>query len=480
MNISMKIPPSAPPLCVDVDGTLIKTDLLIESFFALIKQNPLTIFLIPLWLLRGKACLKQEIARRVELDVTLLPYHPDFLAYLQEERRKGRRLVLATSASIKFARQIADHLGLFDEVLATEDGSNLSGTAKLDRVRLRWGDKGFDYAANAKIDLSIWPHAREGILVNPKQGVHKAAARVVNIAHVFDDQVKPLLPYLRAMRLHQWLKNLLLFIPLVAAHRVDDLSLLIQALVGFLSFGLCASSVYLLNDLLDLEADRQHPSKRKRPFAAGQISVLSGTLLIPVLLIAAVMLGLWLPGEFLAVLGGYYILTLAYSLKLKQLEIIDVLVLAGLYTVRIIAGAAAVGVNPSFWLLAFSMFIFLSLAMVKRYSELLVMQRNGRDRASGRGYRLDDLTMLQSLGAASGYLSVLVLALYINSAHVQALYSRSEVIWLLCPLLLYWISRIWLKTHRGEMHDDPVVFATQDGISRALAVIGGAILWIAV
>jgi 4-hydroxybenzoate polyprenyltransferase len=468
-----------PPLCVDLDGTLIKTDLLIESCFTFIKQNLLAVFLIPLWLLQGKSRLKQEIAQRVELDVTVLPYQRDFLAYLQEERARGRRLMLVTASPMKFARQVANHLGLFDDIIATEDSLNLSGKHKRERLEAVCEDQGFVYAGNARVDLAIWPYGREAILVNPGRGVHRAASRLARVSRVFDDRTKQLPAYLQALRLHQWLKNILVFVPLLAAHRVNDMSLLIQALVGFLAFGLCASSAYVLNDLLDLAADRHHPRKRKRPFASGQIPVLSGAMLIPMLLAAAFVLGQWLPSEFLVALGIYYALTLAYSLKLKQIVMLDVLVLAGLYTVRIIAGAAAVEVMPSFWLLAFSLFIFLSLAMVKRYSELLVMQRNGQDKAAGRGYHVDDLVMLQSLGAASGYLSVLVLALYINSVKVQILYSRPEFIWLLCPLLLYWISRTWLKAHRGEMHDDPVIFATQDRVSWFLGVTGGTILWMA-
>jgi 4-hydroxybenzoate polyprenyltransferase/phosphoserine phosphatase len=471
---------SEPPLCVDLDGTLIKTDLLIESCFALIKQNLLAIFLIPVWLLQGKSRLKQEIARRVELDVTVLPYQLDFLAYLREEQARGRRLMLVTASPMKFARQVAEHLGLFDDIIATEDNINLSGKYKRERLEAICGKRGFAYAGNARVDLAIWPYGHEAILVNPGRGVHRAASKLVRVARVFDDRTKQLPAYLHALRLHQWLKNILVFVPLFAAHRVNDISLLIQALVGFLAFGLCASSVYVLNDLLDLAADRHHPYKRERPFASGRVLLLNGAMLVPVLLTAAFAMGLWLPSEFLPALGLYYALTLAYSLKLKQIVMLDVLVLAGLYTMRIIAGAAAVEIVPSFWLLAFSMFIFLSLAMVKRYSELVVMQRDGQDTAAGRGYQVDDLIMLQSLGAASGNLSVLVLALYINSTNVQILYSRPEVIWLLCPLLLYWISRVWLKTHRGEMHDDPVIFATQDRVSRVLAVVGGIILWMAV
>lgn len=470
-----------PPLCVDLDGTLIKTDLLVESFFLLLGQHPLLIFYIPIWLWQGKARLKQELAGRVDLDVTTLPYHPTFLAWLHEQHRDGRTLILATAAAARFAQQIADHLGIFSEVIATTGDVNLSGQRKTEQLCQRFGDGGFDYAGNAKADLPIWAHAHQAILVNPASGLPAQAAHVAKIATVFDDRPGSRLKvWFRALRLHQWLKNILIFIPLLAAHQLLEPRLLLQAILAYFAFGLCASSVYLLNDLLDLSADRRHPRKRLRPFAAGILPGLSGALAIPALLISAFLLaGLTLPLLFTGVLLGYYALTLAYSLHLKQLVMLDAIVLAALYTLRIIAGAAATAIIPSFWLLAFSMFIFLSLALVKRYAELVALQELGQSTTRGRDYRVDDLPLLQTLGGASGYLSVLVLALYINSGTSQVLYRHPEAIWLLCPLLLYWISRIWLKTHRGEMHDDPVIFAVQDRVSQLLIVIGAMIFWLA-
>ena len=344
-----------------------------------------------------------------------------------------------------------------------------------------FGERGFDYAGNGKVDVAVWGHARQAILVNPARGVRERAVQVTVVAAEFDDR-EGAWPrsWLKALRLHQWLKNVLVFVPLLAAHRVNEVPLLLQAVLAYLAFGLCASSVYLLNDLLDLPLDRQHPRKRLRPFAAGTLPVLTGAWLVPTLLVLAFLLaGIALPPLFSSVLLGYYALTLAYSLYFKQAVMLDAIVLATLYTLRIIAGAAATGIVPTFWLLAFSMFIFLSLALVKRHAELLALREMGHSMAWGRGYQVDDLQLLQTLGGASGYLSVLVLALYINSGTSQALYRHPEVIWLLCPLLLYWISRVWLKTHRDEMHDDPVIFALQDRVSQILTAIGAAIIWLA-
>lgn len=468
------------PLVVDLDGTLIRTDLLVESVFALLKLNILFGFLLPLWLFKGKAALKHEIAARVDIDAGLLPYHAEFLTYLRDQYASGRRLVLATASNERFAEAVSLNLGIFHDVLASSATVNLSGRRKLERLRALFGDRGFDYAANAKVDLPLWETASEAILVNPERGVKKAAARQRKISQVFDDRTGfPLKLYLKALRLHQWVKNLLIFVPLLMAHRFGDPLLVGQALLAFLAFGLCASSVYLLNDLLDLPDDRKHPTKRHRPFAAGSISIVNGAALIPGLLISAFTLALVLPVEFVGVLAFYYVITLAYSFRLKRAALVDVLTLAGLYTIRIIAGAAAVSVVPSFWLLAFSMFLFLSLALVKRFTELLTMQQQERTKTSGRGYATTDLETLSQFGSASAYMAVLVLALYINSEAVRDLYTHPEVIWLLCPLLLYMVTRIWLLARRDELHEDPVVFVIRDRRSQWLAAIGAALLWLA-
>lgn len=465
------------PLCVDLDGTLVRTDVLVESIFALLKQNFIYVLFLPLWLLKGKAYFKQQIADRVELDVELLPYHGEFLDYLKQQKALGRNLVLATASNLKYAEQIALHLGLFETVLASDKQTNLSGRRKCQRLVETFGERGFDYAGNAKVDLVIWSHAEGVILVAPEAGVQEQAERLGRTKKIFPGQQASVSTYIKAMRLHQWVKNLLIFVPLALSHQIHDLTLLAQAILGFIAFGLCASSVYLLNDLLDLPADRRHPSKRERPLAAGNLSIKHGVVLIPALLLISFTIALGLPVEFLAVLALYFFVTLAYSVWFKQAALVDVLVLAALYTLRIIAGTAAAGVDYSFWLLAFAMFLFLSLALVKRYSELLAQPKDNSEFLHGRGYSVGDLDILSQFGSSSGYMAVLVLAFYINSSEVRLLYAYPEAIWMLCPILLYWISRVWLLTRRGEMHEDPVVFAIQDVRSRWLALITLAILW---
>lgn len=467
------------PLGVDLDGTLVQSDLLMETVLALVKQNPLYLLLLPIWLMKGKAYFKRQIADRVALDASLLPYHTSFLDYLQAQRALGRPLVLATAANIKIAQAVAAHLGLFDDILASDAQTNLTGWHKYERLKSGFGEKGFDYAGNSKADLLIWPHAGEAILVNPKRGVRQRAERLARVTYVFENRGSRLRSYLKAVRLHQWVKNALVFLPLALAHQLLEPALLFKATWGFLAFGLCASSVYLLNDLLDLSADRQHASKRHRPFASGSLSIIHGTALIPCLLAAALGVALWLPTLFLGVLGLYYALTLAYSFSLKRVVLLDVLVLASLYSLRMLAGGAAVSVALSFWLLAFSIFLFLSLALVKRYTELLQLCEQGQGQAAGRGYQVTDLETLAQFGITSGYMAVLVLALYVNSEAVKALYTYPQIIGLLCPLGLYLVSRVWLLARRGVLHEDPIVFALQDRQSQVIVLLGALLLWVA-
>jgi 4-hydroxybenzoate polyprenyltransferase len=469
--------PANIPLCVDLDGSLIKTDLLLESFLALFKNKPWVIFLVPFWVFKGKAYLKERISHEIDLDVSVLPYCGSLVTLLRQEHESGRTLVLATASHEKYALGVAKYLGLFDEVIATSKSSNLSGFGKAEKLIMRFGKVGFDYVGNAKIDLKIWCHARHVIVVNPELGVERIVRKSFPSAQFIKDR-KPILSALfKTLRIHQWLKNTLVFVPLIAAHKIGEFGSLMSGLAAFFAFGLCASSVYILNDLLDLESDRHHATKSKRPFASGAISIMTGLWLLPVLLGISIAISLmWLPGYFLICLGIYYVLTTIYSFWAKNRIVLDVMFLAGLYTMRILSGAAAIGIIPSFWILAFSMFIFLSLALVKRYAELFLVLKSGKDKAKGRGYIVDDLPLLQSLGGASGYLSVLVLALYINSPEVHLLYSHPEGLWGLCPMLLFWISRIWFKTHRGEMHDDPIVFASKDFVSILVLIVCAAIL----
>ena len=463
------------PLCVDCDGTLIASDLLYEAFFLMLKQYPLGLFLLPFWLLKGKVYLKERLAERVTFNWETLPYRPEVMDMIEKARDQSRQVVLVTASPREWANGIAAHLGCFDQVLATENGVNLSGKNKANQLVKIFGERNFDYAGDMPVDLHVWAHAATAIVVSSSNELAQSASqRSKDMQHIKTPRAK-FLVYLKALRVHQWLKNLLITVPLLAAHQLNAFEGLIQVFYAFIAFSLCASSVYVLNDLLDLDSDRQHIRKRKRPFAACTIPLSQGLLMIPLLLGLALAVSLLLPSHFILVLAAYFVMTLAYSIRLKRQVIVDVMLLAGLYTMRIIAGAAATAITPSFWLLAFSMFIFLSLALVKRYSELLITLQSNKKTAAGRGYSVNDLPVLMSLGVSSGLGSVLILALYLNNPETNLMYPNTMWLWLMPPLLLYWVSRMWMKAHRGQVDDDPVVFAAKDWQSLLVLSISACI-----
>lgn len=459
------------PLCVDLDGTLLRSDLLYETFLRMLARQPWMLFLLPFWLLRGKAHLKHQLAVHGAGDPALLPYDLRVVQLLQAS--SDRRRVLCTASDAALVDPIARHLGVFDDVFCSDGQTNLAGHRKAELLVKQFGERGFDYVGNARVDLAIWKHAHSAWVVNADAGVARAAADCSKLVEHWPREGGGLRAWLKAMRVHQWLKNLLVFVPLLASHRFLELETTLSAVLAFIAFGLCASGVYLFNDLLDLDADRQHPRKRKRPFACGRLELRSGLLATPVLTLTGFLLAAAVAPAFMLVLGIYFCLTLAYSLRLKQVVMIDVVMLAALYTIRIVGGAAAIDVTLSFWLLTFSMFIFLSLAMLKRYTELRLTLASGKLKPSGRGYHVEDLGLVQNLGTASGLASVLVLCLYINAPESQNLYNHPLFLWLLCPILLYWICRAWLLAHRGQMHDDPVVFAVKDSGSLITVLLGG-------
>ncbi len=467
------------PLCVDMDGTLIRTDLLHEAALILVRRNPLVLFRFLAWIVKGGANLKRQIALRAQIDVASIPYDERVLDWLRD--RKGKRPpVLCTASDEILGRQVAAHVGLFDGVIGSDGVHNLAGFGKRDVLCERYGERGFDYAGNAAPDLRVWPHARRAIVVNASARVLRRAQAVSEVELVFPHVRAGWRAWLVALRVHQWPKNALVLVPLGAAHLAFAPMAVMSALIAFLAFSLCASGAYVLNDLFDLEADRQHPRKRQRPFACGSLSIRSGLVASALLTLAAFTVASALSPRFMGVLLVYAIITLTYSLTLKRVVILDVVTLAVLYTTRIIGGAVAIAVPTSLWLLAFSMFLFLSLAIVKRYAEVHRIAATSETKVAGRGYAVDDLPLIQSLGMATGYLSVLVLAFYINSTKSTELYRHHHVLWLLTPLLLYWISRVWLLARRGGMHDDPVVFALTDKVSLAVLGIFGLVIFLAI
>ncbi len=467
------------PLCVDLDGTLLRTDTTWEAFVALVRSNPLMAVGSVFQLVKGKARFKLFLAAHASPDVSLFPLQKEFVSYLQSAHQQGRTLMLVTGAARSFGEKIAAHLKIFDEVIATDGDINITGSRKADVLVQRFGEKGFDYAGNSAVDLAVWPHARSAILVNAPQTVVARAKKLVDVELIFHDRPSIVSSLLKAVRPHQWVKNILIFVPIVTAHSLSNLAVIHAALLAFVAFSCCTSSVYLLNDLLDLPSDRVHPRKQHRPLASGDLPIIVALGVMPVLLLSSIALGLLLPTSFLLVLACYFTVTLLYSFGLKQLPVLDVLLLAGLYTVRIIAGHAATGLKFSLWLLLFSLFFFLSLALVKRFSELHEAQQSKRSIA-GRGYSVADTARVGLAGAISGSIAVLILALYIRSEQVVTLYAQPLVLLCILPILGFWIIRIWRLAYRGQVHEDPVIFALHDVLSYVSGILISIVIFLAI
>lgn len=468
-------------LAVDLDGTLLRSNMLHETFWSAFARDWRTPFLAIMYLFRGRAALKERLARDTQVDVAHLPYDPDVLEFVRDWRSRGGATALVTATNQRLANAIAAHLGGFDEVHGSDAQRNLKAREKADFLVERYGRGGFSYIGDSKADLPVWREARYALVRHNSSRLRKQASAIQGRVSFLDGPGFDPTAYIKALRPHQWLKNLLIFLAVFAAHQFDA-GTFGRATLAFVSFCLVASSVYLLNDLLDLSADRVHPRKRNRPFASGRIALEHGLPLILLLLGAGAALAWSLGPRFLGVMAVYYIATTAYSLVIKRQVIIDICVLAGLYTIRVIAGGVATNIPLSVWLLAFSLFFFFSLAAMKRQIELVEAAKAGGLALSGRGYHSDDLPLVTQMATASAYVSVLVMALYVNSDTVAHLYRHPAFLWGISPVLLYWLSRAIMIAHRGEMHDDPLVFAVKDKISLlcgvlvvVFAIVGSAI-----
>jgi 4-hydroxybenzoate polyprenyltransferase/phosphoserine phosphatase len=469
----------APVLFVDLDGSLVKTDLLHEAILSLARHAPLKLLKAAGALHHGKAAFKQAVSECHQPDVAHLPWRQEALDLVAEERARGCKIVLATATHRAWAKLVVNECGLFDDLLASDGERNLKGRQKLAAIEdycRKHGHAGFSYLGDSGADVVVWQKSRVAYLAAPSSSLWSRAAGQGRTVAAVGSRAPRLKALARLLRPHQWAKNLLLAVPLITSHRVLEVPLLVAVVLAMICFSLCASAVYVLNDLFDLDSDRVHPTKRNRPFASGAIPIHWGPPLVVLLGGAGLLLSsLALPEPFVGILVLYGVATCAYSLALKRVAMLDVTVLASLYTLRVLAGGLATGIPVSEWLMAFSLFMFVSLAFAKRYTEL--------DRAEddvgqlpGRGYRRHDLGLVETLGPSSGLLAVLVLVLYLQSDEMQERYQQAWALWLLCPLLLYWISRLWLKARRQQLHDDPVVFALRDPVSLGIALAAGLLL----
>jgi 4-hydroxybenzoate polyprenyltransferase/phosphoserine phosphatase len=464
---------------VDLDGTLVKSDTLIDSLLVLLRTRPRLLVKLPGRLVHGKAAFKAFVTESISLDVVHLPYNRKLIQFLQRERGRGRAIYLATGANVALARRVAAHLGIFAEVLGSDASTNLTGSRKLDSLRRQFDSGAFDYIGNDTPDLPLLASATQPMVANPTLGLRiQLKARKIKPAQEFIER-RPALPsLLKAVRLQQWAKNLLIFVPLFLSHALSGAKLL-TALAAFCCFSLTASAAYIVNDLLDIEADRRHPRKRFRPLAAGDLSAFSGALVVAGFLVAGLSVGRLLPGGFYGWLLLYLSFTLTYSLYLKRVPLVDVLALSGLYILRLLAGGAATLTPISHWLAGFSMFLFLSLAIVKRFAELENLRASNSTPRNGRGYLLADMDQLRSFGTASAYAAVVVFAIYISGLDVTKLYRQPRLLWLIVPLMILWLNRVWLLASRGELDEDPVAFALTDRMSQLIGVAVVAIAWLA-
>jgi 4-hydroxybenzoate polyprenyltransferase len=463
-----RIDPARIPLVVDLDGTLLRTNSLPESLMTLARKQPLKLLSVPLWCIGGRAQLDRRLAQAAIPDVRTLPYRADVLVYLRAQKQRGRRLVLSTGAYERLGHEVARELGLFDSVIASTGAGDLGSRRKGERLVAEFGIGGFDYLGYSRRDLPVWRNARHALVVSASRGLPRDVAAVVPVEQVFMHRRAGPQDYLQALRVHHWIKNVLVFVPLVAAHRSFEPALMLSALRAFAAFSLCAAGVYLLNDMLDLADDRRHPRKRERKLAAGQIPLAHSLLLLPLLLAGAFLIGAQLPRGFGFTLSAYLVLMFGYCFGLKNVPVLDVLMLSSGYTLRVAAGAAAINVVSPTWLLAFSILIFLSLALLKRYAELVSLRNAPAHLRRARGYVAGDERLLVAEGVASGYLAALVLVLYANTDLARRAYTHCELLWIVALLLLAWISHAWLVAARGRIHHDLVVFAFQDWVSLAL------------
>ena len=458
-------------IAVDLDGTLTISDTLYESVLCVLRDNLRNGLALPFLILQGGAAFKAKVADLATLDVTMLPYNAALIDWLKEERAAGRTIVLCTAAEERLAEAVASHLGFFDEVIATKRGIDNEGVTKRATLEEKFGIKGYDYAGNSEVDLEVWAGARQAIVVNANKAVVTQATKGGKVSKFFLVEAVKFSHYYKVFRAHRLLANLLLFLPLFAAHQISSIQSLLTLSFAFLSFSLCASGMYIVNDLLDLESDRRHSRKCTRPFASAAVRIKSGAIAALIFVTAGFLLGLIVGTAFSTWLFAYALLTFAYSFRLKRLVIIDCVTLAALYSFRIIAGAVVVAIPFSFWLLSFFSLIFLSLAFVKRYAELTEQVQVGDNYFYGTGYEVKDRPLLCALGITAGYGAVLMLPLYLHSDITVSLFARPQLVWLSVPLVLFWVSRLWMKVLRGEIIDEPYVFTLKDKVSRVIVLL---------
>lgn len=450
-----------PPLIVSLENTLVRTDFVWEALALYIRTRFLQLWRLGVWWFEGKASFRNKLLQATAPAAENLPYDQDLLVHLKKEREKGRRLVLITSQPRFIADSVATHTGLFDHVHAAESGVAFDMHAKAHLLLEVYGNNGFDYIGSQIGDREMWKSSRTAYSV-AKRPLHIADERYTEqIGAARRGRAEALI---KALRPRQWLKNLLVFVPMLAGHDIS-VTVAFQSLLAFVAFSLCASSAYLLNDTLDAADDRVHPTKRSRPIAAGTLPIAVALCACPLLAVAALLLSAAVNTSLLAIVSLYLLSTLSYSLYLKRVLMVDIVTLAILYSMRILGGSAATGIEPSFWLLAFSFFIFLSLALLKRHSELYNLEQLGKEKTAGRGYTTADRGPIGIMGLNSAFLSVLIFILYFESQNALIQYDSPAWLAGIVPLLVFWLGRLWILSYRGQVNEDPILYVSRDRVS---------------
>src|SRR3989338_5211421 len=475
------------PLCVDLDGTLTPVDTFLEACVELLKQNPLKAALLPFWLMKGVAYAKQKVVESIEWDPKTVPLNEAFLEFLRKERASGRKIYLATAAPERVARDMASLAGFFEGVISTTFERNLIGRRKAEELVNRFGAGGFEYAGNSRADMPVWMAAGSALVVYPSPGVIRSLKREqITVINVFSRSGSQLKHLITAMRPYQLVKNLLIFVPLLSSHEFTDPALVGKFVLAYIAFSCLTSAVYLFNDLFDMPHDRAHAEKKFRPIAWGLVGIPLIVSAILILIAAGLLISSLFPPLFSLTLAVYLVFATLYSLVFKKIPVADTVLLAFLYTLRIIAGNTASGISFSFWLLMFSVFFFFGLAELKRYAELNLLSTGsglspegggGQLKIPGRGYTTSDIPMIQSLGTASAMVSILILGLYVDSQRVTLLYQRPYILWFECLLVLYWLSRMWFLAGRKKITGDPIIFTFKD---RTSYIIGFLVAVVAV
>jgi 4-hydroxybenzoate polyprenyltransferase len=455
---------SARPLIVDLDYSLVRSDVTVESLIKVVKHNPTQIFIVLFLLVTSKAKLKRYLASRVELDIEHLPYNENVLAYIKREKAKDRKIYLISASDQKYIDQIAGHLNLFDGQYGSDGKNNLKGAKKLEFIQHLLENAPFDYIGDSKSDIPLWDKSEIPVMVNRKH-----EKRYLGKAEIIDSGARP--SFLRALRVHQWSKNVLIFIPLATSHSFSHIGIFAQTVIGFISFSLIASAGYLFNDTMDVEADRRHPEKRRRQIPSGVMSLHRSIFLSIGLFTLSMSIAIALSTPFALLVLLYFVLTCSYSIYFKKFLLVDIIFLAFFYCIRIFLGATLGEIPVSKWLLLFSMFFFMGLAFLKRYIELVANQHKGNEKVKGRGYQPSDSRIVQSLGVGAGLVSVLVFCLYLSADEVSILYPNVFWLWFMAPLIIYYLSRLWILAERQELLHDPVEYTLKDGASYLLLAI---------